>query len=63
MNNEGLNEMYEAFQKQLQAYIEQRWTITEEVSETGSLFTRARFKGHPLEVLNCKYGQFELDMN
>ena len=61
--NEGLNEMYEAFQKQLQAYIEQRWTITEEVTETGSLITRARLKGHPLEVINYDRGQMELNLN
>lgn len=61
--NEDLNKMYEHFQKLLESHIQERWTITDEVTETGSLITRARLKGHPLEVINSDRGQFELNLN
>lgn len=61
--NEELNEMYERFQKQLEAHIEQMWNINEEVSESGHLFTRARMKGHPMEIINSESGVFELNLN
>lgn len=61
--NEDLNAMYEHFQRLLESHIQERWTITEEVTETGSLFTRARLKGHPLEVINYDRGQMELNLN
>ena len=61
--NEDLNAMYEHFQRLLESHIQERWTITEEVTETGSLFTRARLKGQPFEVFNTERGQLEINLN
>lgn len=61
--NEELNEMYERFQKQLEAHIQEMWNINEEVSESGRLFTRARMKEYPMEIINSESGVFQLNMN
>lgn len=52
-----------AFQAALQHHIEQMYTITEEVSETGKLFERYRLKGHPLEIIRMDEKVFEFRLN
>jgi hypothetical protein len=56
-------EMMEEFANMLRNHVEQTWTVTEEVSGNGNLFTRAVCKIAPVEVINCELGQFELPMN
>jgi len=56
-------EMKKAFYDMLRSQVEQTWTVTEEVSGMGNLFTRAVCKIAPVEVINCELGQFELPMN
>jgi hypothetical protein len=59
MNEEMMNE----FADMLRNHVEQTWMVTEEVSGTGNLFTRAVCRVAPVEVINCELGQFELTLN
>lgn len=58
-----LDDMLREFEKELNEHIEKMWNISEEVTETGSLITRARMKGQPMEIINAETGIFQLDMN
>ena len=51
------------FQNMIRNHVEQTWTVTEEISGNGNLFTRAVCKVAPVEVINCERGQFELTLN
>ena len=55
--------MMEEFADMLRNHVEQTWTVTEEISGNGNLFTRAVCKIAPVEVINCERGQFELTLN
>lgn len=58
-----LDDMLREFEKEINEHIEKMWNISEEVTETGSLITRARMKGQPMEIINAETGIFQLDMN
>jgi hypothetical protein len=58
-----LDDMLREFEKEIQEYIAQTWDVNDEVTETGSIITRARMKGHPMEVINGETGVFQLNMN
>ena len=58
-----LDDFMREFEKEIQQHIEEMWNISEEVTETGSLITRARMKGHPMEIINAETGVFQLNMN
>lgn len=58
-----LDDMLREFEKELNEHIEKMWNISDEVTETGSLITRARMKGQPMEIINAETGVFHLDMN
>ena len=61
--NKWDGDMMKQFADMLRNHVEQTWTVTEEVSGNGNLFTRAVCKIAPVEVINCELGQFELPMN
>lgn len=58
-----LDDFMREFEKEINEHIEKMWNISEEVTETGSLITRARMKGQPMEIINAETGVFHLDMN
>ena len=58
-----LDDFMREFEKEIQQHIEEMWNISEEVTQTGSLITRARMKGQPMEIINAETGVFQLNMN
>jgi hypothetical protein len=61
--NEWLQGMRDDLERILQEHVEREWHITEEVSGTGTLVTRARHRTHPIEIINGTMGVHELRLN